>query len=97
MAYRMCHAYDFDMDDVTGTSIINKHKQLAKYHLRKHHFDMNQYYDEVQLRHLDESNNFHYLYTNLDIISKVNEHRISGKLLCILVDFIHGASNIIYE
>ena len=95
----MCHAYDFDMDDVTGTSIINKHKQLPKYHLRKHHFDMNQYYDEVQLRLEDESNNFHYFYTNLDIISKVDEHKISGKRLRIVAEFIsiREASNIIYE
>ena len=95
----MCHAYDFDMDDFTGTSIINKHKLMAKDTLHRYHINVNQYYDEVQLRLLDESNNFHYLYTNLDIISKVNEHKISGKKLRIVAEFIsiHGASNIIYE
>ena len=88
MAYRGCYAHEFDLDDETGISIINKHKEMAKDHLRYHNIDVNQFYDEVQLKQKDEFNNFHYLYTNLDIITKVNEHKISGKHLYIIAEFI---------
>ena len=68
--------------------MINKHEHMAKDQLHHFRIDVNQYYDEIQLRLKDESNNFHYLYTNLDIITKVNEHKISGKHLYIIAEFI---------